>query len=89
MMVLGARDLPNMTLEQFRTQIILSRGALYDLIFRSSGSTLDTKSQGKGQGGSGRQTLLCQFQEAPPALAYGRDVEVVLFDPSVDVDLLC
>jgi len=54
MMVLGARDLPNMTLEQFRTQIILSRGALYDLIFRSSGSTLDMKSQGKGQRGSGK-----------------------------------
>lgn len=27
---------PNMTLQQFNTHIILSRGALYDLIFNSS-----------------------------------------------------
>lgn len=28
---------PNITLQQFKTQMILSLGALYDLIFKSSG----------------------------------------------------
>lgn len=31
-------DSPNITLQQFKTQIILSLGALYDLIFNSSGT---------------------------------------------------
>lgn len=31
-----AVDLPNITLQQFKTQMILSLGALYDLIFNSS-----------------------------------------------------
>lgn len=34
---ISALDEPNITLQQFKTQMILSRGALYDLILRSSG----------------------------------------------------
>jgi hypothetical protein len=32
----NAHNSPKMTLQQFKTQIILSLGALYDLIFNSS-----------------------------------------------------
>lgn len=80
-----AMILPKMTLQQFNTHIILSRGALYVLIFNSS---VATSGLNWSCGVERCLTLLSQHQKPLATIANRRDVQVLFLDPPVNPHLL-
>lgn len=74
-----------MTLQQFRMQMTLSRGARYPLILRISELGLARLDYTDN---STRLTLLCKVQKPTAMRTHRRYVEMLLSDPAVDPHLL-